>query len=197
MRNLRWVVALLLLIPSLAFAQNQRIRVDFVRVSPTGDLTEEGVKLELDDANGARFGWEFLFSDQFGLELAVSSAKHDVVGSAGALKLTIGDVKVRPVTASLLFHLTPEARADFYLGGGLAYVDYGDVRLEFPGEPAESFSVDADTTWMAQLGFDVPIGDAIGMTFGVVYIDTEAKAEDGSALPVKPWIGRGGVLFRF
>lgn len=193
MRILKITALLLLLLPATAMAQvENRLRIQGIWSNPTGDLTDQGVTIEADDAFGAQVAWEFLFTPSFGLEIAAATSEHDVEGRLGNVSVDVGELRVTPVTASLLYHFTPGATADFYVGGGAAYVNYGDVKGDLG-----TVEVDDDFTFTLQAGVDVSLGGAWGLTGGVKYIDTEAEDETGEALGIEPVIVSFGAVFRF
>lgn len=194
MRILKITALLLVLLPATAMAQvENRLRLEGIWSNPTGDLTDQGVTLEADDAFGVQVAWEFLFTPSFGVEVAAATSEHEVTASGGGVSVDVGDLRVTPVTASLLYHFTPGATADFYVGGGAAYVNYGDVDSNGFG----TVEVDDDFTFTVQAGVDVSLGGAWGLTGGVQYIDTEAEDEVGDALGIEPVIVSFGAVLRF
>jgi outer membrane protein W len=196
MRIVMTVTLLLALLPATtAMGQTEnRIRLQGIWSSPTGDLQEEELTIEADEAFGARLAWEFLFGGRFGVELAAASSEHEVAGTIGPLSVTVGDLRVTPVTASFLYHFTPGATADFYAGGGAAHVNFGDVDLE---DGSGSFSVDHDFTFTVQAGVDLFRGEAWGLSGAVQYIAADAEDETGETLGVEPVIVSLGAVVRF
>lgn len=198
-----WVL-LLAMLPAAAVAQvEHRFRIQGTWSNPTDELRDpdEGgdVVIEAEDAFGARLGYELLFRHHWGVELAAGTTRHDVAVEAGGFRVDLARLRVTPITASLLYHFTPQSKADFYLGGGAAYVDYGD--FEFTGANLDdpdrtSFAVDADLTYTLQAGVDVRLNDRWGLGGNLQWIDTDAEIED-EALPISPLVVGAGVTLHF
>jgi outer membrane protein W len=198
--------ALLALLPVAAGAQvEHRLRLQGTWSHPTDQFSEEDedgdVEIAADDEVGIRLAYELLFSERWGVELAAGTSTHDVeVDAEGPFggQFTIGELRVTPVTASLLYHFAPQGRTDFYLGGGLAYVDYGDFDFVDGGDdsPTPSAQVDADLTYTLQAGVDIELTEAWGLAGNVQWIDTDADIED-EALPFAPLVVGAGVALRF
>jgi outer membrane protein W len=195
------VLALALLGAAPGLAQSgQRVRLQGLYVHPSGDLTDEGLTLEADDAFGARVAWELLFTDRIGLEVGLATSEHDLVASIAGFELEFASTRLQPLTASLLVHLTPADGADVYFGGGLAHVRYDDLEVRVPDEPVERVDLDDNTTWQVQAGVDVAVGAAWGLSLGLQYVATEATFEGGDEsenLPIEPLVAAAGVVFRF
>lgn len=201
MRIFRFALVISLLLPAVASAQDAgRFRIQGLWANPTGDLKEDDVTIEADDAYGIRFAWEFLWSERFGLELGAATSDHDLLATSEGIEMNVADTRMTPITATINLHFAPGAQADFYVGVGAAYVLYDDVTVKVPDEPAEKFSVDDELTWMVQVGLDVPVGDRFGLTFAVQYIDTEldaGSADDHTVVPIEPWVAAAGLLIHF
>jgi len=182
------------------------------RLEVSGTLT-----LEADDAVGFAVAYERLLNDRFGVEFGLLGANHDVrgrlVGVAQVIRNadnvvldefavdeedTVGDVDVAPWTAGILVHLSPKARVDAFVGGGLAYVVYGDFNVDGGG----SFALEDELTWHAVIGIDVPIGDGRwGFHAAARYLETQAEPSDAEGdstpLDVNPYIVQAGAAYRF
>ncbi len=197
-----WVL-LLAMLPAVAVAQVEgRFRIQGTWSSPTDEFREpdEGGDLvtRADGAVGARLGYELLLAGRWGVELAAGTSRHDIgEGRVGHGRQDVATLRVTPMTASVLYHFTPQAKADFYLGGGAAYVRYGDIELTDPDViGSHSLAVDADLTYVLQAGVDVKLNDRWGLSGGLQWIDTKAKIA-GQALPISPVVAGAGVALRF
>ncbi len=97
-----------------------------------------------------------------------------------------------PVLARLDFHLTPDRRADVYVGPVAGYVFFDDLTLrtsiEFPGLPGPGpvpvteirLRADDQFTWGAHAGVDVRVGSAGSRAFmsaGLTYLDLPVEVE--------------------
>jgi outer membrane protein W len=203
-----WVATLALLPAGAAAQVEQRVRIQGTWSNPTDEFRERDVDgdfvIEAEDELGWRLGYEVLFRDHWGAELAASTTRHDIEGSGGfAPSLEFARIRITPITASLLYHFNPRGKADFFLGGGAAYVDYGDFELTFAGldpDDDNSFSVEPDLTYTLQAGLDVKLTDRWAVTGNVQWIDTDAEFDDedgGDSLPISPVIVGAGVALRF
>lgn len=208
-RSALWGLVMLML-PAAAFAQvEQRFRLQGTWSNPTDELREhyeEGdVFIEAEDAFGGRLAYEVLFGDRLGVELAAGTVRHDVAVEAELVgfptsRLELGRIRVTPITASLLYHLAPHSKTDFYVGGGAAYVDYGDFELTIDNA-GEKLSVDADLTYTLQAGLDLKLNERWRLTGNVQWIDTKARFSDDpdadDSLPISPVVVGAGVALRF
>lgn len=125
---------------------------------------------------------EYQFNDRFGLEFGLFTASPDVEISAeipdyGLLVLT-DSMSARGMILDVNFHLTPSSPSlDFFIGGGVASMNYGDLHYTDPdGDPLD-LGVGNDTSWTVKAGLDISLGKdsswaAIG---GVRYIDSEIE----------------------
>jgi outer membrane protein W len=202
-------MVLLALVPVAAAAQTEhRIRVQGTWSTATDEAREADedgdITIGLDDAVGGRLAYEVPFARRWGVELGVGTATHDVTLETGGESFEPAELRVAPLTASLLYHLTPGSRADFFVGGGLAYVDYGDYEITLGGSQGVSFPVDADLTYTLQAGIDGSIDERWGWTAGLQWIDAEADVRvenDGvtetETLPIAPLVAGAGLVFRF
>lgn len=181
------------------------------RLEFTGDLT-----LEPDAAIGIHGSWEWKFTDRFGVEVGLLGAEHDVEGRIRGVARVIrnsdnaildefpldetddvAEIQVTPWVVGAILHLTPEARADVWVGIDLAYVLYGDLSID-----GEDIPIDDELTGGAVVGVDVPLGDGAWALSGAVrYLSTEAEPSesgpDARALSVDPWIVQFGAAYRF
>lgn len=199
--SLAAAVALALVVSTPALAEDdQRFRLHAIWVSPSDGFADQGLTIDADDALGGRVAWERVWGGRYGLELAASTTVHSSSSSFEGAAVSVGDTRLVPATAAFNLHFAAGSRIDLYAGAGLAYVSYSDVEVAFPGAPNERFAIDDELTWLAQLGVDVPIGQTLGLSFGLQYLAAEAELQvlGGVAeLSIEPWIGQAGLLVRF
>jgi outer membrane protein W len=197
---------------ALAEVKGHKFRGRIIDVIPTGDFefsedtgeypsTQIGridVFVEPDDAIGLEVGWEILFSDRMGLGLTLGVTNHDADLELCTMfgdYVINADLTYMPLTASLLFHVTPEAEVDFYIGPSLAFVFYGKYEFDdtIAGEDfEEDLDTDNDLGFGVEMGLDVPIGEeGWFFTSNVKYLSTTAEVED-IEIDIDPWtIGLG------
>lgn len=194
MRLLTVSALLLALLPSTARAQvENRVRLQGIISNPTGKFAVGNLDLDAADAWGGQLAWEVLFAEKLGLELAAATANHDIKFGFGPATSKVGELRVTPTTASVLYQFRPDAGVDPYVGGGAAYVFYGDVSSDDLGD----LRIDDDFTFTVQAGVDLRFGGAWGVSGGLKYVDTDAVDETGEALPIDLVIISAGALFRF
>lgn len=111
--------------------------------------------------------------------------RGDFIGFEVINELEVG---LTPIVGRLDFHLTPDRRADFYLGPVLGYVLMDDVvrrvRVTLPGpipvEEEARYRADDQLAWGAHAGVDLPLGNAGGrsyLTAGVTWLDLPLEFE--------------------
>lgn len=135
---------------------------------------------------GAGLAIEYRASPRLGIEVGGLTADLDSespIDFFGIGNLTVeSEVPIRPVLARLNFHLTPDRRAEVYLGPVAGYVFVDDLTLritvDFPPFPRTSETIDFRTedqfTWGAHAGVDVRLGAPGSRSFltaGVTWLD--------------------------
>jgi outer membrane protein W len=140
-----------------------------------------------DPAYGGGVGLEYRASRRLGVELSALTAEIEEEFTFGFFddSVTIGTaLRMTPVLAKLNVHLTPDSRADLYLGPVAGRMMYGDfdvtVHSSLDGETVRgSVKTEDDWTWGAHIGVDVPVGDR-GLFFnaGATWLKAEVEIED-------------------
>lgn len=116
------------------------------------------------------------FGDRWSAALGIAFGSADVElrfdeASSGEILNLEDDVSMTPIVAGLHYHLTPEKRADVYLGPVVAYVLYGDFTLAADGA---NVTLDAEDEFDlgARLGVDVGLGrSAWTFSAALLYLD--------------------------
>jgi len=200
----------LILVPAAAGAeeQNNRVHAGVTYVKAQGDPkldvetspgVVEHVRAEIDDDYGFYADYERMIARKWGLKFGANWNKQDVDISSGDRHGHLGELKVTPLTANILFHPAPESHVDFYVGGGFAYVLYSgmDLENEFGPGGREKLDIDDDQTWNAQLGFDFRFGDSpFGLNLDLKYILTSGDTELGD-IKVDPLIAGAALAIRW
>lgn len=145
-----------------------------------------------DGSFGAGLAAEYRLTPRLGIELGVLTAelsdetRFDFFGVFEATVETSLDYT--PVLARLDFHLTPDRRADVYVGPVAGYVFFDDLTLrttiEILGEPVpvseNRFRADDQFTWGAHAGVDLRVGSSGSRAFvsaGLTYLDLPVEVE--------------------
>ncbi len=183
------VIALLLTLaaPASAGEQGWNLRIygagmdpDLDRMVPSENPDEVRVKGLSDLGFGASL--EYQFNDRLGIELGAIWASPEIELSAdipdyGLLKLT-DSMSTQVITVDLDVHLTPKSPSfDFYIGAGIASVEFSDLHyLDPDGDPLD-IKVDGDFSWSAKAGLDIALGADSGWAAvgGLRYIDSDIE----------------------
>jgi|SRR6185436_11042903 len=192
-------------------------------VSPAIAADDTGWRLKLggvaaqstnggDTTFGGGLGLEYRASRRLGVELsALTSELDDKVefDFFGEDTLTIeSTLRMTPVLAKLNLHLTPDHKADLYLGPVVGRMQYGDLDIEVRGggESARgSARTRDDWAWGAHVGVDVPVGDrgvffTAGATWLKAQVEIEGDPEDEEGdfrSDLDPLIAQVGFGYRF
>lgn len=192
-----------LLLPALAHAQDaHRLALQAVWSNPSGDLSfrpdpASRLDVEAQDDFGIQVSWEVLLGERLGVATTVTNVDYDVDAEArvqgmSSGRRSIGSLEVSPLMVTARYHFWAGPRARFHVGGGLAYVLYGDLELA-----SESLDVDDDLTYALEAGVRVPFGSRWSLAGDVRYIDTEAELDElGEPLDVSPFDVAVGVELR-
>lgn len=173
--------------------------IDTATIRPDG--VSERTHLKLDDGEGFGAGIEYHFNDRVGLEASVLSADVEtefVLDLDNDWESDEADVSMLAFLVGPNFHLTPGKRVDFYVGLFAGLVDLGDATYRALGETHRR-SFDADTTFGAQLGLDIPFGSkGWAVHLGARYMDlTVESAEASPEIAADPLTAEIGFAYRF
>jgi hypothetical protein len=145
----------------------------------------------LNGSLGWGLGLEYRASRRLGVELGGLSSEFDSEAEIEFLGLvrfrTESSLRMTPVLARLNVHLTPDRRADLYLGPVLGYVGYSDIEvraeLPIPGFPIrlqDRIETEDEFAWGAHLGLDVRLGGGHSfLTAGATFLKAPVTVRDG------------------
>ena len=168
----------------------------------------------LDPSFGGGLGIEYRATRRLGVELSLASVElNDEAGFQffGTELLVIeSTVRATPLLAQLNVHLTPDRRADVYLGPVVGRLQYGDLEVEIRsdvlGERLVAAPVETKDgyAWGAHVGLDVPFGArgaffTAGVTWLRAEVETEGGGEEegGGRIDLDPLLARAGFGYRF
>jgi outer membrane protein W len=177
----------------VAMAQDTNFKVfgAAAYVAPLSDTSISGVgdAIEASSELGWSAGFEWRINELFGLQLDATWADHDVEASTG----TLGSVTLQPLAATVNFHLINTKVVDFYVGGGFAYVNFGDLETA-----SGDLNTDAESTWQIQAGLDIGLSEWFFITAGLRYYDLSVQV-DGvpDEVAIDPLVTTVGVGFRW
>lgn len=221
MRQLIVVLALILMIaslPVLADAGDKIVRFGAAYASPTGELTDSyddppyyyRYDIEADSAVYLFTGFEYMFTDLFGLDATLMHGNHDLDSHGfetydGELiwdeSFTFADFNIMPLFISAHFHFARDKPYDLYAGPTIGYVMYGDLEYHEDYLKEYSLEIDDDFGVGAVFGIDAPFGSK-GWAFAsaIRYIKTSAEVsveESTETVDIDPWILQAGFAKRF
>ena len=187
-----------------------QIRVSGLSMNPTGDtvfVPDSGERISFNADSGYGFGVELEYraSRHLGINFGVLTAATviDVLIDEVGMISASAKPRMTPVYAGLHVHLTPDSRADLYVGPLLAYVIYSSFDLVTdPWFYREGFVTENDLGIGVNLGLDVRLGDAGWvLTAAFKYLDTTLEAsppdENIGRTDIDPMIFSIGVGYRF
>lgn len=168
----------------------------FALCSPVAAADDTGWRLKLtgvaaqsthgsDTSFGAGLGLEYRASRRIGVELATLTSEisdevsFDFFGETVTIESTL---RMTLVLAKLNLHLTPDHRADLYLGPVVGRMFYSDLDVEVHNFLGETITGQAKTeddwAWGAHVGVDVPVGDrGLFFTAGATWLDAQVEIE--------------------
>jgi len=197
--------------PAAAADKRWHLRVFAAGFDPDLDVmvpaeNPELVRVTADSDLGFGAGVEYQFSDLFGLELGYMQASPTVELSAevpgyGHLSLT-DSMSTRVITLDLDFHLTPNSPIfDFYLGGGVASMGYGNLHYVDPdGDPLDLMIGD-DLGYSAKAGLGIALGNnSKWAAFGglrYIWTDLEVTQEEAATFDFNTFSFTVGLAYSF
>lgn len=188
------------------------LRLSLVHVDPDLAIDNRGsdgsrVQVEAEEDTGIALFAERRWSRRWGVELGVTTASPRVlvrVGDPAGNSFEVGgSASMTSFTAGLTYHFLPERRADLYLAGRFAFVQFGDLTLTSSGLGSQRQRSDDDAGWSLGLGLDIPLGESPwGLHFALSHLDVQlglTNAEDGtrSFLELDPALAEVGLVYRF
>lgn len=192
---------------SLANAVSQGdwlLRFGAVSVNPNDSSGQvdaiAGSGVSVDSSQGLFLNVTYMLRDNIGLELlAATPFSHDVTatGSIAALG-KVAEVKQLPPTFSVQYHFSPKSDFRPYVGAGINYTTFFDVKTTNPA--VTSMSLDDSWGLAAQVGFDKDISKDwfINADLRYIKIKTTATTNVGNVdVTIDPWVISLGVGTRF
>ncbi len=167
--------------------------------------TDDGFErafMNVGKGTGIGLGLEYLFSSRWGIEggLLFANLDSDIFIDRSDLWVNDSDeIGFLPIMLGLNYHLTPGAKADFYIGPFVALVQYDSPSFNLPVGSVRP-DLDDDFGVGLNLGVDVPFGDSRwGFNGGLRYLQTSADEDGGlgRSFDIDPLIFSAGLGFRF
>jgi len=172
--------------PAHAEAGDVLVRLRGIMVSPTessGGInpTFPTEKVAVNDSVMPEVDFTYMFTNNIGAELIVSSTKHKASGRTGTTG-SIGKLAstwVLPPTLTLQYHFAPEGRIRPYVGAGVNYTIFYSEKASTGLEAAvgdTKVRMKDSFGYALQAGVDIPVGKRTFVNFDVKYIDIDTTA---------------------
>lgn len=180
------------------------VRFGAVSVNPndsSGQVgTIAGSGVSVDSSQGLFVNLSYMLTNNVGLEvLGATPFSHDVTATGSIAGLgKIAEVKQLPPTISVQYHFTPNSHFRPYVGAGVNYTTFFDVKTT--GTTVTSLSLDDSWGVAAQVGFDKDINQDWFFNADLRYIKikTTATTNVGNVdVTIDPWVISLGVGTRF
>lgn len=139
------------------------------------------------------------FTPNIAAELIAATTTHDIKLRGSAVgNAELGSVKLLPPTLTLQYHLNPTGTFRPYVGAGLNYTFFYDVKT---GGIADNIKYKDHIGYAAQVGFDYMIDDKFGINFDIkkIFLQTTATVNNSirAKVDLDPWLIGAGVSYRF
>lgn len=164
-------------------------------------------KLKAEDKVFPEVDFSYFFSEHWAAELILTYPQEHDLEFAG---VGIGSVKHLPPTLTLQYHFLPAGTVRPYVGAGLNYTRFSDVKIN--GLPAVGVDspIDVDrSSWgvAGQLGVDIQVAANWFLNLDAKYVRIEAQdvritggvlaGTKVTDLDVDPWLLSVGIGYRF
>ncbi len=204
----------LVALPSAGQAGESFWRVRAIYISPNDSSTpigDTGSQVSVDSALAPEIDFTWMFERNWGIELVLATARHDLAAKGGALAGTdLGSVWLLPPTVMLQYHFAPDGAARPYFGLGLTAASFykyeSSQALRDLGVSNLDFSDGLNVA--AQLGIDFDISPNWFLNVDLKYAKVSTNVEirltgvpggslDTVGVDIDPWIAGIGIGHRF
>lgn len=139
------------------------------------------------------------FTPNIAAELIAATTTHDInLRGSSVGNAELGSVKLLPPTLTLQYHLNPNEKFRPYVGAGLNYTFFYDVKT---GGIANNIKYKDHIGYAAQAGFDYMIDDKFGVNLDIkkIFLQTTATVNNSirAKVALDPWLIGAGVSYRF
>ncbi len=175
-----------------------------LNVDDDEDATDDGFErthVTLDNGNGVGLSLEYRPNPRLGIEGGLLYSELDsmfVYDSPTEWLMDSDSSSLLVLTLGPNFHLTPDSKADFYLGPYIGLAQIGDADYSLGGTVGTvGTDFDDEFVFGAQLGFDYPFGDSSwALHLGALYMNL-GLSNGGIDLDANPLIGTIGLAYDF
>jgi len=206
------LVCLAFAIPTEAAEKGWHLRVFAAGFDPDLDVivpaeNPDEVRVTADSDLGFGASLEYQFSNLLGLELGYMQARPEIVLSAedvpGFGDIFLADsMSTTAITLDLDVHLTPDSqRFDFFLGGGIASMGYGNLHYVEPDGDSLDLEVSNDIGYSAKAGLGIALGkNSKWAAFGglrYIWTDLEVTQEEAATFDFNTFSFTVGLAYSF
>jgi outer membrane protein len=218
--NRKWYVyaalgVLLLIVPLFTAAQDDMgwiIRVRGISINPNDSssvIAGTGTRIGVDSKVVPEVDFTFKFNKQFGMELVLATARHDLKTEGGLLGgVSAGSVRILPPTLTFQYYFQTGTAFQPYMGIGVNFTRFYSYNLSTPLRMAGVTSVEFKNSFdvAGQVGMDYNFADHWLFNLDVKYIristDVTPRLYTGAPLDiikvdVDPWVFGIGFGYRF
>lgn len=195
------VLAFTLALVSLSLAAQTDVGIWASRASLSSTTTDGG-DIHFGRANGWGVSANHYWRHNVSTELAATWLRVDGnLRFAGTDALSLGRVKVTPITLALQWHVAPHTGFDPYIGAGAAYVHTSNFSSsDLTSAGIGEVSIKNKTTWLGNVGANMGDWNHLSIALDAKYIHYRPDGTaNGSAVKLKldPVIVSAGVKFRW
>lgn len=171
------------------------VRVRGLDVVPdVGSSTSVGGTVKVDTNLTPETDFTYFFTPNISVEAIAAVTKHNLKHSSGT---DAGSAWLLPPTVTVQYHFTEWESIIPYVGAGVNYTHFFDVK----GGALGSVKYDDSVAPALQLGADIPLGDRwyVNMDVKKLFMNTTATFSSGvrADVDLDPWIVGIGVGYQF
>jgi outer membrane protein len=187
------LLALPLMIPATADAQNWMARVRAIGIYPNASSSISG--LDVDSAWVPELDFTYFFTKNIATELILATARHEVTLNGQSL----GKVSLLPPTLTLQYHFTDLGAWKPYIGGGLNVTWFYNDGLKLGPATLSVDSYSIGGALQAGLDYEIAKNWYVNLDYKYLWISTDVKAGSATVtnLKINPSVIGLGVGYRF
>lgn len=165
----------------------------------SADKDSTGLGLSINDKVIPEIDFTYFFSPQFAAELVLTYPQKQTIRASGT---DIGSLKHLPPTLTVQYHFTQLGAFKPYLGTGLNYTRFSNVKFNPAVQAALQPSVEKNSFGLAlQAGMDYEIAKGTYLNFDVkkvqIRTDVSSAGSKVGTFKIDPWLVGIGIGYRF
>lgn len=165
----------------------------------SADKDSTGLDLSINDKVIPEIDFTYFFSPQFAAELVLTYPQKQTIRASGT---DIGSLKHLPPTLTVQYHFTQLGAFKPYLGAGLNYTRFSNVKFNPAVQAALQPSVEKNSFGLAlQAGMDYEIAKGTYLNFDVkkvqIRTDVSSAGSKVGTFKIDPWLVGIGIGYRF